>query len=94
MPSPIMFTEAAFMYGPPFATPRERRQRVEREFDTFARMRGIDVNRLNPAVLHEAREICGRCACRRACRRWLRTGVFTHPGDQRCPNAALLHDQA
>ena len=90
MPSPIMFTEAAFLYGPPLMTPREKKYRPSGEFETFARMRGVDLGRIDPVTLNQARERCGQCACQTACRRWLRTGVFSYSGDSRCPNAALL----
>jgi len=41
MPNPIMFTEDAFLYGPPFATPRERRARPTSEFEILAEMRAF-----------------------------------------------------
>jgi hypothetical protein len=90
MPSPIMSTEAAFLAGPDFAAPRARGCRADVPFETLAEMAGVDVRQLDPAVLREATGICARCACRKACRRWLRTGVFKYAGDSRCPNAALL----
>jgi hypothetical protein len=91
MPSPIMLTEAAFLSGPGFAAPRARGCRTDHEFETMAGMAGVDVRQLDPAVLREAVGKCARCACRKACRRWLRTGAFHYAGDPRCPNAALLH---
>jgi len=90
MPSPIMFTEAAFLFGPGYAAPRARRRCADLPFETLAAMEGVDIRQLDPAVLREATEKCGRCACRKACRRWLRTGAFQHAGDPRCPNADLL----
>ena len=90
MPSPIMFTEAAFLFGPGFARRRPMPCPAGRQFETFAKMLGSDVDRLDPAVLRDAAGTCGRCACRKACRNWLRTGVFEYAGDPRCPNAALL----
>ena len=90
MPDPIMFTEVAFFYGPPFRTSRERRTRPTSEFETFAKMTGFSVAQTDPATLRQAVEECTQCACRRACRRWLRTGTFNYSGDSRCPNAALL----
>ena len=91
MPNPIMFTEAAYLFGPGFAAPRARRACADPPFETMAETAGIDTSELDPAVLREAREICARCACRKACRSWLQTGVFDYDGDPRCPNAALLH---
>jgi len=41
MPNPIMFTEGAFLYGPPFATRQERRPHPTSEFEIFAKMRGF-----------------------------------------------------
>jgi len=90
MPDPIMFTEAALLYGPPFATRRERRPGSTSEFEIFAKMRGLPVGQLDPTTLRQAAEGCSQCACRRACRRWLRTGTFNYSGDSRCPNAGLL----
>jgi hypothetical protein len=90
MPNPIMFTEAAFLYGPPFATPRERWNRPPTEIETYARMQGFDLSRIGPATLNGARQRCSGCACRKACRRWLRTGVFNYSGDPRCLNRSLL----
>jgi Family of unknown function (DUF6455) len=90
MPSPIMFTEAAFLFGPGFATRRPTSCRVGRQFETLAKMLGFDIGQLDPAVLRDAAGTCARCTCRKACRRWLRTGVFEYAGDSRCPNAALL----
>ncbi|HVC57338.1 MAG TPA: DUF6455 family protein [Stellaceae bacterium] len=90
MPSPIMFTEAAFLFGPAVAAPRPMPCRSGQQFQTLARMEGTDLSRLDPAAVREAVEICARCACRKPCRRWLRTGVFAYAGDSRCPNAALL----
>jgi hypothetical protein len=90
MPNPIMFTEAAFLLGPGFATRRSMPCRVGQQFETLAKMLGSDIGQLDPVVLRDAAETCGRCACRKACRRWLRTGVFEYAGDSRCPNIALL----
>jgi len=90
MPSPISFTEAACLFGPGFAAPRARRACADVPFETLAVMEGVAIRQLDPAVLREATENCARCACRKACRRWLRDGVFKFAGDPRCPNAALL----
>ena len=90
MPSPIMLTEAAFLISPGFAAPRVRRCRTDRQFETLAKMEGVDIHQLDSAVLREAVGKCARCACRKACRRWLRTGAFQYGSDPRCPNAALL----
>lgn len=62
-----------------------------RQFEAFARMEGVDVTQLPPGTLREATRTCAHCRCRTACKRWLRTGVWQHDGDSRCPNAALLH---
>jgi len=75
MPSPIMFTEAAFLFGPGFAMQRPTPCRRGREFETWAKMHGFDIGQLDPALLRDAVETCARCSCRKACRRWLRTGV-------------------
>ena len=90
MPSPIMFTEAAFLVGPSFMTRRPIPCRDGQQFETFAKMHGLDISQLDSTVLRDAAETCARCACRKACRQWLRTGVFEYAGDPRCPNAALL----
>ena len=90
MPSPIMFTEAAFLLGPGIAAPRARRRCADVPFETLAEMEGVDIRRPDPAALREAAAKCARCACRKACRRWLRTGAFNYAGDPRCPNATLL----
>jgi hypothetical protein len=90
MLSPIMFAEAAFLAGRGSAAPRARGGRTDVPFETLAEMAGVDVRQLDPAVLRDAAGKCARCACRKACRRWLRTGVFKYAGDSRCPNAALL----
>lgn len=90
MPSPIMFTEAALLSERGSARRRPMPCPAGRQFETLAKMLGSDTGRLDPAVLRDAAAICGRCACRKACRRWLRTGVFEYAGDSRCPNAALL----
>ena len=92
MPNPIMLTEAAFLCGPTFATPRARRKRAT-EFETLARMQGFDLTRVDPDTLNEARQRCTGCACRKACRHWLQTGVFNYSGDPRCLNAPLLASQ-
>ncbi len=60
------------------------------QFETFARLADVDLRELDPAVLREAIWKCTRCDCRTACKLWLRTGVWKHAGDQRCPNAELL----
>jgi hypothetical protein len=91
MPDPFMFTEAAFLLDSSFAMPRPRPCRADRIFQTLAEMEGVDLGQLDPAVVRAAAERCKRCACRKACRRWLRTGVFHYAGDPRCPNIALLH---
>ena len=90
MPSPIMFTEAALMLGPGFTARRPLPCRDGQQFETFAKMYGFEIGQLDPTVLRYATERCARCACRKACRHWLRTGVFEYAGDSRCPNAALL----
>ena len=90
MPSPIMSTEAACLFGPGFAEPPARGYCAGVPFETLAAMAGVDIRQLDPAVLREAMGKCARCASRRACRRWLRTGTFQYAGDPRCPNAALL----
>ena len=46
MPSPIMLTEAAFLIGPGFAAPRVRRCRTDRQFETWAKMEGVDIHQL------------------------------------------------
>jgi hypothetical protein len=90
MPSPIMFTEAAFLFGPGFTARRPMPCRVGQQFETLAKMNGFDTGQLDPAVLRGAARACAGCGCRKACRRWLRTGVFEYAGDSRCPNVALL----
>ncbi len=90
MPSPIMFTEAAFLYDPILAARRPMPCRAGRQFETLAKMSGVDIDRLAPATVREAMQTCSHCASRKACRRWLRTGVFDYAGDPRCPNVALL----
>lgn len=90
MPDPVMFDEGAFLYSSGFAAPRPRRCRTSRIFETLATMEGVDISRLDPVSVHKAKLTCAHCACREACRRWLRTGVFQYAGDPRCPNAALL----
>jgi len=85
-----MFTEAAFLSGPAFAMRHPMPCRRGREFEILAKMHGCDIAQVDPAVLRDAAETCARCACRKACRRWLRTGVFEYAGDPRCPNVALL----
>lgn len=90
MPDLLMFTEAAFLTGPRFATPHPRHVSSNRVFETLAEMEGVDIDRLDPAVLRNAKVACAHCAAHEACRRWLRTGIFKYAGDPRCPNAALL----
>jgi hypothetical protein len=90
MPDLIMSTEAAFLLSPEFATRDKRDCPAGKQFETFSHMLEVDLNRIDPAVLQQATDTCTRCACRKACRRWLRTGVFAYGGDPRCPNAALL----
>ena len=90
MPSPIMSTEAASLFGPGLAAPRARRYCAGVPFETLAEMAGGDIHQLDPTVLREAVGKCAHCATRKACRRWLRTGIFQYTGDPRCPNAALL----
>ena len=85
-----MFTEAAFLLSPELAPRPRRRCPPGRQFETLTQMQGLDLNRLDPALLREAADKCANCACRKACRHWLRTGVFTYAGDPRCPNARLL----
>lgn len=62
-----------------------------REFEIMARMEGLDPDRLRPEVLRDAMRNCMRCEARDACKCWLRTGVWRHDGDPRCPNAGLFH---
>ena len=85
-----MFSEAGFRTGLCFAAPRARRCRSDRPFETLAAMAGVNIHRIDPDVLRNAVRKCAGCACRQACRRWLRTGVFPYSGDPRCPNADLL----
>jgi hypothetical protein len=92
MPDLIMLTEAAFLLSPEFATRNKKDCPAGKQFETLAQMVETDLNRIDPAVLQEATNTCARCASRKACRRWLRTGVFAYDGDPRCPNAALLHN--
>jgi hypothetical protein len=80
MPSPIMFTEAAFLFGANFEARRPMPCRDGRQLETWAKMQGSEIGRLDPAVLRDALGMCARCACRKACRRWLRTGVFKYCG--------------
>ncbi|MGE0258950.1 MAG: DUF6455 family protein [Alphaproteobacteria bacterium] len=61
-----------------------------REFEIMARMEGLDPDRLRPEVLRDAMRKCTRCEGRDACKHWLRTGVWRHDGDPRCPNAGLF----
>ena len=61
-----------------------------RQFEILARMAGIEPDRLRPEVLREALCTCTRCESGTACKRWLRTGVWRHDGDPRCPNVKLL----
>ena len=93
MPSPIMFTEAAFLFGPGLAVRRPMPCPADRQFETLAKMHGFDSGEIDPTTLRDARATCARCACRKACRRWLRTGVFDYAGDSRCPNIALLRQE-
>jgi hypothetical protein len=93
MPDPIMFTEAAFLQSPEFTSRRKRSCPPGKQFTIMAEMQGLDLNLLDPVLLREAAEKCANCACRKACRRWLRTGTFEHDGDPRCPNAALLRNR-
>lgn len=90
MPSPIMFTEAAFLFGPGLAVRRSMPCPAGRQFETLAKMHGIDSGKLDPTTRRDAAQKCTRCAARKACRRWLRTGDFDYAGDPRCPNIALL----
>jgi hypothetical protein len=60
------------------------------QFEKMARMLGTDCARLSPGAVHDAMQVCARCECRTACKRWLQTGVWRYDGDPRCPNAALL----
>ena len=92
MPDPIMFTEAAFLLSPEFAPRSKRRCPPGKQFETFAEMQGLELNELDPDVLHQAAARCATCASRKACRHWLRTGVFSYAGDPRCPNSGLLHN--
>ena len=92
MPDLLMCTEASAL----FVLTVESRSAVHctrgKQFETFAEMQGIDIDRLDPDMLHEAAQKCTVCACRKACRRWLRTGVFEYAGDSRCPNITLLRN--
>jgi hypothetical protein len=92
MPDLIMSTEAAFLLSPEFITRNKRDCPAGKQFETFTQMQGVDPSRIDPAALQEAIDTCARCASRKACRQWLRTGVFAYDGDPRCPNAALLHN--
>jgi hypothetical protein len=92
MPDLIMLTEAASLLGPEFATRNKRACPAGKQFETFRHMLEVGLNRIDPAVVQEATNTCARCACRKACRQWLRTGTFAYDGDPRCPNAALLHN--
>jgi len=85
-----MFTEAGFLFGPDSAVRRPILCRAGRQFETLAKMYGFDIGQLDPTALRDAAGTCAGCACRKACRRWLRTGVFKYAGDSRCPNARLL----
>jgi hypothetical protein len=60
------------------------------QFEKLAAMLANDCERLSPGAVHEAMQVCARCECRAACKRWLQTGVWRYDGDPRCPNAALL----
>lgn len=90
MPDLIMCTEAAFLLSPEAARRSHRRRPPGRQFETFIEMQGIALDELDPAVRREAAERCASCASRKACRRWLRTGLFAYDGDPRCPNAGLM----
>lgn len=90
MPSPIMLSEAAPMFGPSFTARTGVRCRNGEQFEILARMHGVDVAQMDPVVFREAKDSCADCACRKACRNWLRTGIFEYSGDPRCPNTALL----
>lgn len=61
------------------------------QFEQLAEMEHGELTGLDPSQLREATLICARCECREPCKRWLRTGVWDGDGDQRCPNAALIH---
>jgi len=86
-----MFTEAAFLLHPEFKSRAKGHCRPGKQFETFMAMQGLDPDRLDASALRDAAESCSQCACRKACREWLRTGSFAYPGDPRCPNAGLLH---
>jgi uncharacterized protein YjiS (DUF1127 family) len=60
-----------------------------REFEIMAGMAGVDLQTLPPSVLRSAISTCVLCPSARACRKWLRSGIWKG-GDPRCPNAALL----
>jgi hypothetical protein len=92
MPEPIMFTEAVFLLSPEFAPHAKRRCPSGKQFERFMQLQGVDREHLDPAALQKAAERCTRCACRKACRHWLRTGAFAYAGDPRCPNAGLLRN--
>jgi len=92
MPDLIMLTEVAFMTHPDHTVRNKRPCPVGKQFEILREMQGLGPDRCEPAAQKLAAESCIHCACRKACRQWLRTGVFNYEGDPRCPNAALLHN--
>jgi uncharacterized protein YjiS (DUF1127 family) len=61
------------------------------QFEKMAAIEGVDLEALPAHTVREAIWKCTRCASRKQCKRWLRTGVWQYDGDPRCPNAGLLH---
>jgi uncharacterized protein YjiS (DUF1127 family) len=61
-----------------------------RQFEKMAAIEGLDLDTLPAHAVREAMWKCTRCASRKECKRWLRTGVWQYDGDPRCPNAALF----
>jgi len=90
VPSPILLTEAALMFTHNAVTPRPTSCSYGQQFEVLAKLHGIDTRSMDATILSAAKKTCRSCACRKACRRWLRTGTFQYPGDPRCLNAALL----
>jgi hypothetical protein len=87
----IMLTESVLL-ARPYVSPRNKRPcPAGKQFETYTQMQAVELNQLEPTAMKRAVETCTDCACRKACRQWLRTGVFNYAGDPRCPNAALLH---
>jgi hypothetical protein len=87
-----MLTEVAFLTHADHTVRHKRPCSAGKQFEVSREMQGLSPNQSEPAALKQAAESCIHCACRKACRHWLRTGVFDYAGDPRCPNAALLHN--